>query len=322
MSFFILIGILLVACSAESEFESELPSSIDRTVLSIQEVPHTEFIEHRIFVHFLTDSGDSISFYTDTGGGKIIGRDAVSALNLRIDSTQGEDRIFEQVNLAELFREHNYPPPLEPNFVYDGNMNFKQTIGGLLGAIWFADKVWLFDYKRPSLSTIDSIDWQAIESPHKVKIGFMKNEAGQHLTHFPRIPIIVAGDTIQTLFDSGAMVNLQDSSRQRFGGFSVVATSFIVASMFDAWRDQHPDWPFIDQGDANHGEHMIQVPAVEIGGHTVGPVWFTRRADTNFTEFMSQWMDQPIHGAIGGSCFHYFETLILDYRNEWAYFER
>lgn len=309
---------MCAACSSPKE----LPATVDLLNVSSQKVPGTYFKEHRIFVKVPASSGDSISFYTDTGGGKVIYRSAVTALGLAIDSVEANGRLMERADLGPLFNQHKYPAPVEPNFMFDGDMNFDEPIGGLLGAIWFADKIWLFDYKTPALSTIDTVDWKRMEGPHAVKVGFMKNETGEHLTHFPRIPIIVEGDTIQTLFDSGAMVNVHDSTSKYFQGFTTAATSFIVASKFDAWHESHPDWLYIEKGDEAHGEHMIQVPEVQIGAYTVGPVWFTRRADTNFTEFMSQWMDETVYGAIGGSCFKYFETIILDYRKEWAYFER
>lgn len=67
---------------------------------------------------------------------------------------------------------------------------------------------------------------------------------------------------------------------------------------------------------------MILVSEVTIVGHTVGPVWFTRRKDQDFTQFMSQWMDETEYGAIGGSAFHHFQHVIIDYPGELCYFAR
>ena len=47
-------------------------------------------------------------------------------------------------------------------------------------------------------------------------------------------------------------------------------------------------------------QRAIEVSRIVVGGYTVGPVWFTRRADKNFHEYMSQWMDKRIEGALGG----------------------
>ena len=66
---------------------------------------------------------------------------------------------------------------------------------------------------------------------------------------------------------------------------------------------------------------MIEVPSISIGGHAVGPVWFTVRPDRNFHQFMSRWMDRRIEGAVGGSAFRYFR-ITLDYPNAVAEFEK
>ncbi|MEL6845860.1 MAG: hypothetical protein AAFP02_21850, partial [Bacteroidota bacterium] len=153
-------------------------------------------------------------------------------------------------------------------------------------------------------------------------LGFMSNMLGKRVTHFPRIPIEVDGQTIQTLFDTGASIYLSDSARVHFDGAAVVGGSFIVARIFDQWRENHPDWTFVKGGDAMVKTDLIEVPKLKIANYEVGPVWFARRADTNFDDFMSQWMDQPIEGAIGGSAFQYFKTVLIDYPAEKAWFER
>ena len=66
---------------------------------------------------------------------------------------------------------------------------------------------------------------------------------------------------------------------------------------------------------------MIEVPNVTVAGYTIGPVWFTRRPDKNFHEFMSKFMDRKVEGALGGSALRYFRVTV-DYRNAVAIFER
>jgi len=261
-----------------------------------------------------------VSFYTDTGGGKLIYPEAAEKLGLAIDTMEQGEQTAEMINLMDLFTERNYPAPVGPHFVYRGERR-GSSYDGMLGAHWFADKIWNFDYHKEKLYLVEEIDWNSLDKAHTVELGFMSNMMGQHATHFPRIPIKVEGKVIQTLFDTGANAPLSDSAKSSFGGADEAATSFIIASIFDQWRADHPDWPYLEGADLNLNEAMIQVPEMEIAGHTVGPVWFTRRADKNFSEFMSQWMDEPIEGAIGGSCFKYFSQLIIDYPEEKAYFE-
>ena len=77
----------------------------------------------------------------------------------------------------------------------------------------------------------------------------------------------------------------------------------------------------IPQADEYQTEPMIRVPSVKVGGWEVGPVWFTRRADKNFHEFMSRFMDQTIEGALGGNALRSFR-LTVDYPGAVAYFEK
>jgi len=99
------------------------------------------------------------------------------------------------------------------------------------------------------------------------------------------------------------------------------ATSFITASNFEKWRQAHPDWRVIENADMPLNEPMIEVPGIAIAGHTVGPVWFTRRADKNFHEFMSRFMDKRVEGAIGGNALRHFRVTV-DYPGAVAVFER
>ena len=57
---------------------------------------------------------------------------------------------------------------------------------------------------------------------------------------------------------------------------------------------------------------MIEVPRVTVTDYAVGPVWFARRPDANFAQWMSSMRDKPIVGAFGGSGLRYFR-LVLDY---------
>ena len=73
--------------------------------------------------------------------------------------------------------------------------------------------------------------------------------------------------------------------------------------------------------DAQEALSIIQVPRVSGGGWEVGPVWFTRRPDRAFHEYMSQWMDRRVEGALGGSALSFFRVTV-DYPGAAAIFER
>lgn len=94
-----------------------------------------------------------------------------------------------------------------------------------------------------------------------------------------------------------------------------------TASTFEKWRTRHVDWRAIEQAEVTTGEAMIEVPEITVAGHRVGPVWFTRRSDTNFHEFMSSFMDKRVDGALGGNALRFFR-ITVDYPNGVAVFER
>ena len=134
----------------------------------------------------------------------------------------------------------------------------------------------------------------------------------------------VDGQEISLLFDAGASTELTEAARPQLhdGRPALRATSFITASVFNRWHERHPDWPVIENADegSGSGQVMIKVPHLEVAGRPVGPVWFTRRPDKNFREWMSQWMDKTIDGALGGNVLGHFRVTV-SYPEELAIFE-
>ena len=289
------------------------------------ELKNIKFINNIVYLYFPIQN-DSIIFFTDTGGGRIIFGDAFDKLNIKsskIPFIKVQGHKIETTKLAELFAKKGYPTPISKHYVDRGEKpEITSGIDGILGATWFASKCWEFDYVHQKLYIRQNFDWTKISKKNILKLGFQKNLFGKKTTHFSRIPIVVQNDTIQMLFDTGASAFLSDSAKQTFGNFKTVATSFIVARIFDKWHKNHPDWEYINLGDKTGNEPMIKVPKVGIGNNVIGPVWFTRRQNENFDKWMSKWMDKKIEGAIGGSCFKYFSKIILDYNTQQAYFEK
>jgi len=66
---------------------------------------------------------------------------------------------------------------------------------------------------------------------------------------------------------------------------------------------------------------LIQVANVRVAGHDTGPAWFATRPDGNFHNYMSQWMDKRVEGALGGSALQSFR-ITVDYPGGAATFER
>ncbi|OJJ23043.1 hypothetical protein BKI52_01440 [marine bacterium AO1-C] len=295
-------------------------------IIQQQKLPGINFDNHRIFLAISGQQGQTIKFYTDTGGGRIMAQSAVQKMGIEPDTSfVQQGKTVQIVNLAPYFQKQGLPSPVASQMAV---VDFSGESEGLLGASWFANKVWNFDYLNKTLSIVQKLEWPKVMTKHQINLGFQKDKNGQKTTHFPRIPIVIEGDTLQVLLDTGAMANLSNQAQKKLN-HKVIGASFIVRSIFNQWRQKHPEWLVIEKGNTifHKGkkmleEDLIQVPKVTIGGYEVGPVWFASRRDQNFSQWMSQWMDQKIVGAIGGSGFQYFQTIIVDYNQERAYFKK
>jgi len=288
------------------------------------------YLGDRFYVAPETTAGDTLLFYTDTGGGVcMLYRAAATTLQLALEPLVGADDSTLVVALPPMKPGSAIPPPnLLPPFgdrllVSDPPPGSHVSGTGFLGRTWFAGRAWELDYPNRFLGLVTAYDARAVPAAHVVELGFQTDSGGRRTTHFPRIQIAVAEDSLDLLFDTGATVQLSDEvlSVLHDGGEAERATSFVTVTLFLRWRAAHPSWHVIEHADAMLDMPMIEVPTIGVAGYEVGPVWFTARPDRSFTEYMSQWMDRPIVGALGGSALRYFRVLV-DYPAGVAIFER
>lgn len=284
--------------------------------------------EHRFFVEPLTADGNKLVFFTDTGGGLFLFSDVVERLKIPVVKVEEKGETLELVELPKFKEGASIPAPLgsrERLFVFPSARReaLSQGWSGMLGQQWFADRVWTFDYPNQSLLLRAAGDLPRGKAEHRVTLGFRTNPAGKRMLNFPRIQISVDGETLDLLFDTGASTELTETASAALNDKrpAARATSFITTSVFEKWRKRHPQWRVVENAEKRTNEAMIEVPQVSIAGHTVGPVWFTRRADKNFHEYMSQWMDKRIEGALGGNALRHFRVSV-DYPNALAVFEK
>lgn len=292
------------------------------------------FQEHRVYVRPVTHAGDTLIFYTDTGGGSNMLYESVAErLNLPHERVpQGGDT----ATLAEWPTWNAgaaIPPPIDESGPFEGRLLVVPFEGemaalhdagdaGFLGRRWFANRVWTFDYPGGRLLRRPAGDLPPHSPEQRVALGFQTDSAGRRTTHFPRISVAVAGDSLDMLFDTGATMVLTDSTLAVLGDGRPArrASSFISAVVFDRWRAEHPKWRVIERA-TSFGTDLIEVPEVKIAGQCVGPIWFERRRAGVFEDWMSKWMDRPIVGALGGNALRYFRVTI-DYPRAVAVFER
>ena len=149
---------------------------------------------------------------------------------------------------------------------------------GQLGASWFQDRVWTFDYRTPAVLLRDAI---SSDDGARVPLHFATGTDGQRVDQVPLLNAVVDGEIRTMSFDTAATVALNERARTRLadGLPAVRATSFIRRAGLDALRAAHPDWPAVDDVSVQPGMAAIRVPSVRIETVELGPVWFTTRPD-------------------------------------------
>lgn len=271
------------------------------------------------------DDGRTLRLYTDTGGGLFLKQKAVERLGL--DSEAVDPALAREMGpdarttrLPDFLAAAGVPEPAGTGDIipimpamHSQSLPGMREDDGMLGQAWFADRIWTWDY-RGRRFRVEAPDWHAPADMRSLPLGFKTDEAGVRLTSFPRIDIVIDGDSVPLLLDTGAMTVLTPQALEALddGLPAQRATSMISDSLFRAWREAHPGWRVIEAAQAGTGSAMIEVPEVEIAGWRVGPVWFTHRDDTNFHDFMSGMMDARVEGALGGNAFRHF-VMTVDY---------
>lgn len=266
-----------------------------------------ELIDGHFVLDAETAAGATLRLFTDTGGGLAVRASTVERLG-----GDPEAATWELPPLAD----PAVPVPPRPLHVMPEERVPPSMPDGLLGAPWFAGRVWTFDYPGERLLLHDaSPEIPAELRPHSVELGFQRGDDGTPTTSFPRITVRLAGEPVDLLLDTGATGTAP--AELDGGDGAVSAVSFIVASRAAAWRAAHPEWAVVEPEE--DGPLWIEVPEVEVAGHDVGPVWFVTRPDANFHDYMSQWMDRQVDGALGGNALRGL-TVTVDYPRARAVF--
>ena len=304
-------------------------------VAATQVLP-SRFEAGQVYVAPTTHSGESMLLYTDTGGGLFLLDTAVNRLALDTngvgEAQQKEEELPPGARLTRLpafAPGKSIPAPsgndgrllvMPATAAAQGTLPGARQVDGMLGQAWFAGRVWTWDYPGQQLQ-VEADAWHAGKDMQRIPLGFKTDADGKRLSNFPRMEIKVDGQSLPMLLDTGAATVLTAEAHKTLadGLPAERATSMIVDTIFQAWRKAHPEWRVIEQAQVRNGAAMIEVPEVEIAGQRVGPVWFTRRADSNFHEYMSGMMDARVDGAIGGNAFEHF-VMTVDYPRAAAYF--
>lgn len=296
-------------------------------------------IEGRFFLKIPTVKGDSILGFCDTGGGyTAIYASTVSKLQLnsKIQLLVIDKDSTKYILAKDIYQHTSIPYPeiqayfkkyLDQPFYQAPDDNnetrfFSKFVNyeAFLGQFFFINHAWTFDYLNGTMFINTPISKDATNLNIQ-NIGFKKDLMGNKRFGHPSMKLEIDGKVIDFLFDTGATFLLSDSGKTKLGiETKVTAGSFIAKSIFNEWRQQHPDWKVIEKGEFN-GADMIQVPIVKVGNLSAGPVWFSKRPDEAWSKGMIGSMDKIVKGAIGGSFLKYFKVTI-DYNNELIQFQQ
>jgi hypothetical protein len=295
-------------------------------------------IDQRFFLKIPTVTKDTLIGFCDTGGGytaiyyqtlkKIKLDSKISEVEIKGDKT-----MF--IPASELYDNQYIPYPQIARYYQSGITSpffeipdkneqpdlFTRYVPHdvFLGQFFFIKSSWTFDYLSGKLFVNTPLSTTAIDG-NTQHLGFKKDRLGNKLFGHPSMQIVVNGEPIDVLFDTGATLLLGENSKAQFGNKKATGGSFIAQTVFEAWRKQHPDWKFIEKGEIT-GANMIEVPQVTVGNLTAGPVWFAERPDAAWSKGMIGSMDKVVKGAIGGSFLQYFKV-VIDYNSELIKFEQ
>jgi hypothetical protein len=276
-----------------------------------------------------TADGQRLRLLVDTGGGggdgmPVLGAAAAARLHLETRTCSVDGRALTVARMPRYKPGLGLPPP-RPGTCGSVALVIPDTLGsdGQLGAGYLPGRVWTFDYPAHRL-TLEGSGWHPAPAAHATPLGFPRDAQGNPQTGMARITIRVDGQPLDLLLDTGATAHPTVAGRQASGTPTVDGigvTSYITTGMLERWHKAHPDWPVVANGDdlMRTPMRLIEVPAVEVAGWKVGPVWFTERPDRNFHVFMASMMDASVDGALGGNVFAHF-AMTIDYPQARAYF--
>jgi hypothetical protein len=290
-----------------------------------QTVIPTRYIADRFFAAPVTPQGDTLVMLMDTGGGNVfVTKRALERLGITpkfVQVAEG-DSIWDGGAFPQFKAGASIPPALgtpKARIFGFGQSMFDELGGnGMVGHNWFAGRVWVLDYPRHQAAYFETAPAAKPFGPHTIPMTLKAPLTRDD----PRIQVIVAGDTVDMLLDTGATSVLSPEAIAIAGsGPAVRASAFAAARLWDGWHQKHPEWRVIPGGEANMKADLIGVPSVSIAGFDVGTIWFAKRPDRVYDGMMKALMDKPILASIGGTAFRQFK-LTLDYVNQRVTFEK
>jgi hypothetical protein len=320
----------LVACLASCR----TGSTSTPTVAATDRIIPTRYKADRFFATAVLPRGDTAVLFLDTGTGSYVWDLYIPYLELTVKDTITNARgVKTGVTPFPSFRaDASLPTAITQTSQGTGLLvypidwraqnNFGAWIGretqGQLGSNWFNGRVWTIDYPNRRLVLRGRSSANDGEPGREQPFNFPTDTAGRRIGHLGYVDVVIDGDTVAMLMDTGATVWLSSAALARVGdgGPSERSSTHIDNWLFVRLRERHPDWPIIERADLWWGLSLIRVPNVSVGGHEVGPTWFSVLAGGPATPptqppSAPAWMKRR-GGTLGGSLLKHF-VVTLDY---------
>ncbi len=293
----------------------------------------TRYSADRFFAVATLPRGDTATFFLDTGSGSYVWEPYMPYLELSaVDTLVGASGAKSAVVPFPTLRPDNVLPPAVAQspqgtrlIVYPVDPRARNTFAawigrttqGQLGRNWFNGRVWTFDYPKRRLTLHE--DGQAIDSRRgrEVPFYFPVDSAGRRVGHTGSVDVVIDGDTVAMLMDTGATIWLKADALAtvKDGGPSERATSHLPNWEYARLHERHPDWPVIEHADLWDGLSLIRVQHVSIAGYELGPTWFSvlrgPATPPDGPPNAPAWMKRQ-GGTVGGSLLRNF-VMTLDY---------
>ncbi len=325
----ILFCAALVACAASCRSGSTTAPFV---ALTDRVIP-TRYSVDRFFATAVLSRGDTAVLFTDTGSGTFVWDAYIPYLELTVKDTITNARgVKTGLTPFPVFRaDASLPTAITQTpqgtglLVYPvdwhAQNNFVAWIGresqGQLGSNWFNGRVWTLDYPNRRLVLRGRSSANDGEPGREQPFYFNTDSAGRRIGHSGSVDVVIDGDTVAMLMDTGATVWLSSAALARVGdgGPSERSSTHLPNWMFVRLRERHPDWPVVERADLWYGLSLIRVPNVSIAGYEVGPTWFSvlRGPSTPPTAAPNApaWARRS-GGTVGGSLLKHF-VVTLDY---------
>ena len=285
----------------------------------------TRYVADRFFAAPVSQRGDTILMLMDTGGGNVfVSTSELERMGItpKFMFVEQRDSFFTGGAFPKFRDDASIPAPLGTprGQIFGVGSGSMAELGGagMVGHNWFAGRVWVLDYPNQRAAYYETPPAPKPFGPHTIPMTLKKPLTRDD----PRIQVVVDGDTVEMLLDTGATTELTPEAIAAEGeGPKVRAGAFAAARLWDKWRSKHPDWPVVVKGEVYSKADVIRVPSVSIAGFDVGPIWFSKRPNGVYDGMMKAIMDKPVLASIGGAAFRPFR-LTLDYVNQRVTFEK